>query len=88
MTQCHAGTSFTTGATDQVIDLDKMTVSIGTQSQRIMRFDTWWAVPTFGMASTLDEAKQVCSENGLPISLVKPFTVAIGEGGLYEVMLC
>lgn len=71
-----------------MVDIDKMTVSVGQQVQPILRFDTWWAVPTLGMASTLDEAKQVCSENGLPISLVKPFTVAIGEGGLYEVMVC
>lgn len=71
-----------------MIDLDKMTVTIGTQTQTINRFDTWWAIPTFGMAVSLDEAKQVMVDNNLPFNMVRPLTVAICEGGLYEVMLC
>jgi hypothetical protein len=70
-----------------MIDLDKMEVSLGTQTGKIIRFDTWWAIPTLGMATTLDQAKQVTSENGLPTNVVKPFTVAICDNGLYEVML-
>lgn len=71
-----------------MVDLDKMTITLGSQTQAILRFDTWWAVPTFGLAVSLDEAKQVCSDNTFPIQMVKPFTVAIGDGGIYEVMLC
>lgn len=71
-----------------MVNLEAMTVTLGSQTQTILRFDTWWAVPSFGMTTSLDDAKQLCGENGIPINLVKPFTVAICEGGLYEVMLC
>jgi hypothetical protein len=71
-----------------MIDLDKMTVAIGTQSQRIMRFDTWWVVPGQGLAVSLDQAKEAANLIGVPYNIIRPMTVAIGEDGLYEVMLC
>jgi hypothetical protein len=73
--------------TNTVVDLEKMTVTLGTQTQGIIRFDTWWVLPSLGIAVSLDEAKQVCNEQGLPLSVIRPITAAICEGGLYEVML-
>lgn len=71
-----------------MIDLDKMVITLGPQTQQILRFDTWWAIPTMGIAVNLEEAKQLCASNNIPVNMVKPFTVAIGDGGMYEVMLC
>ena len=65
-----------------MVDLEKMTVQIGPNGGNIIRFDTWWVVPTFGMTQTLDDAKQVMSENGLPFNVVKPITVAVCDNGL------
>lgn len=71
-----------------MIDLDKMEIHLGDNGGKIVRFDTWWLIPTFGMAQTLDAAKKVTSEAGLPTSVVRPVTVAICDNGLYEVMIC
>lgn len=70
-----------------MVDLDRMTVTLGAQTQDIMSFETWWVVPGHGMATSLDDAKKAMLETGLPFNLVKPVTVALCKGGLYEVML-
>lgn len=70
-----------------MIDLDAMTVVIGPNGGKIIRFDTWWVIPTFGMTQDLADAKQIMTDNGLPFNIVKPITVAVCDNGLYEVML-
>ena len=64
-----------------------MSVKIGTNEGRISHFDTWWVVPSFGLFQTLDDAKKVLGENGIPTNMVKPVTIAICENGLYEPIL-
>lgn len=62
-----------------MIDLVNQTIKLNGHTSRILRYDCWWAVPGLGLFATIDEAMK----HG---NIILPAPVAIGEGGVYELL--
>lgn len=56
-------------------------IKIGDKKEPISRYEVWWAVPGVGLFPDLEEALE--NAKGKPL-ITTP--VAIGGGGLYEVL--
>lgn len=66
-----------------MIDHDKGLIRLGKQEDVIARFDIWWLTP-FGVEVNYEDAKLLLKNNGMPLSILRPVTVAVGQKGLYE----
>lgn len=69
-----------------MVNYEDMTVTIGDSSGQIDRFETWWMTP-FGLCQNIATARDKLNLEGIPLTVLKPVTVAFCSNGLYEPLL-
>lgn len=68
-----------------MIDLVNKVLTRANDVTPIKTFEVWWQTPN-GLFTDLDEARGWCVAKDMPLEVIRPVPVAIGENAYYEVI--